>query len=1086
MGAHEEALADAIMRPLVGAEAWQSWLDRALKREDERVGGFGRHRQRERVYPAARPGASYDGAAMAAGDGAGPVRWVTEHALARTFASRRAGASNETIAADLFAEWFPSGVGELHLYLEAPCDQRCEFCEEGENRDRPERRALRVLDESFDALGEGLVESGALDAVLARAAGERVLFMLSGHDWLRHPRVAEIVGALERHPTLEKILQGPSTALLESELRERILALGRLRCVRLTLQSSDPEEHDAMVGRAGAGRAVLDVIAALTDAGVGVELTTVLTRRALRTLPETTRWIAAAGLRVSLSAFIPDRRLAGRDALAPSDEVRDALHQVDAAAVAQLVGVPICAVPERLRMRLTRAWASDEREGAVFGEPCAACSAQAECSGVPTSLHALFGARGLVPEDRAAAIANQRPGRSVDVVMILPPDFAAPRYVRTERFPPLGPAVVAAVIAQRGYRTRAIDLLLDRAMDPTPAEVAAIDDPAKVRAHLAGRPVAEIEAVVERMMVALESHEIGSCDVVAISLDRGSQLALAALLATAIKARFEKRVIVGGVATHALRALLSETNAVGADIVTAASSPPQIVSAFDALMAMPEHRKGPPIESISTPVVLTKRGLRKAPSMDGWPLPEFGIYDLERYRRDALAAARPTQHGLADKLGKSLILPYFFALECQFSCSFCQTGGNQESKPVADVVRDLATLAERHHATEFMFFNAQSNLLAPELSRELIAARLDLRWSDSYRVRPSNPGDLELMARAGCASITVGVESASDRVLQRMVKGHRAEHAAPMLARAHELGMLLRVNLLSCFPGETAEDFAATRDWVREHARMIDDLAPSSFYLTADSPIGRDPTRYGIVLRGPRPLRGDTKFRKSPDSLEYDEVDGMSWEEREPLLMDSEDQLRRAWLEGRGDVGAPGLSPPLMLALHRRFASKREIYDALSEWQTPRVAQTEQPLVRETARVVRRARVESGASAHASSMVEQALEAASDRVLRSLHPGATLHAFAFQSGCVVFKGVVGPVSVRGRVALRARIEEQVTATEASWAPALHAGCEVIALPTLLRLRSGGTFEDRRVVYGREVELVSFVVEGQIGRSSSVP
>ncbi|MCZ7679065.1 MAG: radical SAM protein [Sandaracinaceae bacterium] len=184
------------------------------------------------------------------------------------------------------------------------------------------------------------------------------------------------------------------------------------------------------------------------------------------------------------------------------------------------------------------------------------------------------------------------------------------------------------------------------------------------------------------------------------------------------------------------------------------------------------------------------------------------------------------------------------------------------------------------------------------LSRALIDARIDLRWSDSLRVRPLSPGLLELMARAGCASLTVGVESASERVLKAMVKGHRPEHASEMVREAHACEMLLRVNILTCFPGETQGDLMQTRDWVREHAFAIDDLAPSSFYLTADSPVGRRPERFGVHLRGPRPLDGEQRFRKSPDSLTYDEIDGYTWEEREATLEQSEELVRSAWREG--------------------------------------------------------------------------------------------------------------------------------------------------------------------------------------------
>jgi aryl-alcohol dehydrogenase-like predicted oxidoreductase len=519
------------------------------------------------------------------------------------------------------------------------------------------------------------------------------------------------------------------------------------------------------------------------------------------------------------------------------------------------------------------------------------------------------------------------------VLLVLPPDFHAPPSNLEQRFPPLGPAVVAAAIAPLGMTARAVDLAALLHRRPPRHDPAPLDDPDALDAHLAGRTDAALGGLVEELFAHLDPYR-SECDVVALSVDRGSQVPVAALLGREIKRRWGCRIIAGGVSTDHLRAVIDRAGAPSIDVLTHASTPEQIRVVFAALLDLPAHRAGPPLNPSTEIVELIRGGLRKAASAAGWPLPDFGIYDLDLYRRPLLDDRFGGAHPEARALAPHLVLPYHFAFECQFACAFCQTGGNQEAKPVDQVVRELAALAERWGVRDFLFFNAQSNLLAPDLARALLAARLDLRWSDSYRVRPSEPGDLELMARAGCASLTVGVESASDKVLKAMVKGHRAEQATETVREAHRCEILLRVNILTCYPGETEDDLALTCRWLEENAFAIDDLAPSSFYLTADSPIGRNLARHGLVSRGPRALHGVTKFRKSPDSLAYDEVGGLRWEEREPLLAESEERVRRAWLAGRAAVGRPsGFAPAPMLGLRRRFATKDEMYATLRRWQ---------------------------------------------------------------------------------------------------------------------------------------------------------
>lgn len=516
-----------------------------------------------------------------------------------------------------------------------------------------------------------------------------------------------------------------------------------------------------------------------------------------------------------------------------------------------------------------------------------------------------------------------------DVLFVLPPDVSVPGMHIVFRFPPLGPAVVAACVPHLHFR--AFDMALDVFGQPIADELFVLADLGPVERYLEGACNARLDIAIAVLCARLEPH-VAAYDLVAISVDRGSQIPLVAILAVEIKRRWDKRIIVGGVAMDRLRHLFDRTKAIGPDIITTASTPAQIRGAFATLLELPEHRRGPPIESNTEIIELVRGGMRKAPSPLDWPMPDFSIYDLRLYRRDVVSAQFPNALQYRGELGTALVLPYFFTFECQFSCAFCQTGGTQENKDITTAVRELATLSERWETREFLFFDTQINLHARAFSQALIDARLDLRWSDSYRVRPTEPGDLDMMARAGCASLTIGVESASERVLKTMIKGHKPEHATEMIRWAHERDILLRVNLLACYPGETREELQETCTWVRENAFAIDDIAPSSFYLTADSPLGRKPERYGIRIRGPRVLQGDGKFRKSPDSLMYDEIDGLTWEEREPSFEEAERSLYRAWVEGRMDLGPfGGLSPSAMLVLRRHWDKKSAINDYIRQ-----------------------------------------------------------------------------------------------------------------------------------------------------------
>ena len=294
-------------------------------------------------------------------------------------------------------------LDEVQLYFENPCAQACEFCEEPRRRDRFPSRHLTSLLLRSQELGLDLVGSGAL-AALVDALGDlepKAPLTITGHDWTRHPRHPEILVALERRPDARLRLQGPSLGFSSPELTRRVAALPGLEWIATTLQSSDAAEHDAMVGAPGAHAELLAALDNLKAARVPLVLTVVLSRRALRTLPETLSFLSARGLSVSLQAFIPDEAMGPAfDVLAPLDELRRALDRAPRealGAIHSVVGVPLCAAPAPLRRKIAPAHRMKGREGARFGAGCGTCAARGRCSGVPSSYLVALGARGMEP-----------------------------------------------------------------------------------------------------------------------------------------------------------------------------------------------------------------------------------------------------------------------------------------------------------------------------------------------------------------------------------------------------------------------------------------------------------------------------------------------------------------------------------------------------------------------------------------------------------------------------------------------------------------------------------------------------------------
>ena len=90
------------------------------------------------------------------------------------------------------------------------------------------------------------------------------------------------------------------------------------------------------------------------------------------------------------------------------------------------------------------------------------------------------------------------------------------------------------------------------------------------------------------------------------------------------------------------------------------------------------------------------------------------------------------------------------------------------------------------------------------------------------RVETVTPALLEMLAAAGCAQITYGVESGSERVRREVMKRPVTnERIAEVFGWTRDAGILLTANFMLGLPGETRADLRMTLD-LAEQLRVVD------------------------------------------------------------------------------------------------------------------------------------------------------------------------------------------------------------------------------------------------------------------------
>lgn len=217
------------------------------------------------------------------------------------------------------------------------------------------------------------------------------------------------------------------------------------------------------------------------------------------------------------------------------------------------------------------------------------------------------------------------------------------------------------------------------------------------------------------------------------------------------------------------------------------------------------------------------------------PMPDFDGLPLDRY------------------LAPRLVLPLLTARGCYFGkCAFCNVGyGEPEafSQLKAEQLAEQIMVLHERYGVRHIFFSDEA--IAPRNLRKLSPILEELgrpiQWGGCLRFEKVLSGDLlKNMERGGCSMILFGLESASEQVIQLMVKGTELEHMSRILHESNEANIWNHTFFFFGFPGETLEDAQETVNFLYEHKQLINSAALGTFLMERYSPAHRFPSAYKV------------------------------------------------------------------------------------------------------------------------------------------------------------------------------------------------------------------------------------------------
>jgi len=189
------------------------------------------------------------------------------------------------------------------------------------------------------------------------------------------------------------------------------------------------------------------------------------------------------------------------------------------------------------------------------------------------------------------------------------------------------------------------------------------------------------------------------------------------------------------------------------------------------------------------------------------PLPDFSGFDLGKYSIE--------------------VLPYSTTRGCYKRCEYCFDivfWKRYRQKSAIKIFNDLKQLKDKYGIDVFIFsdsviIGSMKNI--EELCDLIMKHKLKIKWCGQIRAQGLDEKILKKMKDAGCVTISIGVESGSQRILNIMNKDSSIEEMQRAIRAASKVGIKIQTLFMVGYPTETWKDFYKTIKFVRDNSKHI-------------------------------------------------------------------------------------------------------------------------------------------------------------------------------------------------------------------------------------------------------------------------
>ncbi len=161
---------------------------------------------------------------------------------------------------------------------------------------------------------------------------------------------------------------------------------------------------------------------------------------------------------------------------------------------------------------------------------------------------------------------------------------------------------------------------------------------------------------------------------------------------------------------------------------------------------------------------------------------------------------------------------------CPYNCIFCSSckfwGKKYRVRSPENVIKELEFISHEYGVKKIEFSDddfAINKKRAKQICQLMIDRKIDIKWNTHIRVDNVNKELLSLMKEAGCYYVSYGVESGSQKILDKVIeKRITLDQVRDVTRWCRELGIKRHANFMISFPEETIEDAQKTMDFMKE------------------------------------------------------------------------------------------------------------------------------------------------------------------------------------------------------------------------------------------------------------------------------